>query len=333
MDFIDRVRELSARAGKVVDRLETEEATKNALVMPFINDVLGYNVFDPTEVVPEFTADVGTKKGEKVDYAILKDDKPIILFECKNVGYDLDKEPASQLYRYFSVTEARFGVLTDGVIYRFYSDLEHPNKMDAKPFLEFNLLDFEDPLVEELKKFSKTSFEIDKILVTASDLKYTKEIKRILWEQLNNPSDDFVRFLASQVYSGLKTKAVMQSFNQLTKRAFNQFVSDRVSDRLKSALAGEQIASSKVAPEGGAIGEQEADKTITTEDEIQGYYVVKAILREVMDAKRIAIRDQKSYCSILLDDNNRKPICRLHFSSERKHLGLLMKASKKSVFR
>src|SRR3989304_10247913 len=148
MDFIDRVRELAARAEKLIPRVQTEEGTKNALVMPFINNVLEYNVFDPAEVMPEFTADVGTKKGEKVDYAVLKDNKPIILFECKCVGADLNKEQASQLYRYFSVTEARFGVLTDGIVYRFYSDLEQPNKMDAKPFFEFNLLAFEEPLVE-----------------------------------------------------------------------------------------------------------------------------------------------------------------------------------------
>ncbi len=168
MDFIDRIRELAARFQKRIESIETEEATKNALVMPFIDHLLGYNVFDPTEVIPEFTADVGTKKGEKVDYVILKDGKPIILFECKRYGSDLGEEQVSQLYRYFySVPEARFGVLTDGVVYRFYSDLEQLNKMDVKPFLEFNMLDFEESLVEELKKFSKSSFDLGKILTTA----------------------------------------------------------------------------------------------------------------------------------------------------------------------
>jgi predicted type IV restriction endonuclease len=100
------------------------------MVMPFIS-ALGYNVFDLTEVTPELHADVGLKKGEKVDYAILKDGKPIILFECKWHGADLNREHASQLYRYFSVTEARFSVLTNGIAYRFFTDLEAPNKMDA----------------------------------------------------------------------------------------------------------------------------------------------------------------------------------------------------------
>src|SRR3954467_14919592 len=156
MDFIDQNRELSARIPKQLPHIHTEEATKNALIMPFIS-ALGYNVFDPTEVTPELHADIGLKKGEKVDYAILKDGKPILLFECKWHGADLSKEHASQLYRYFSVTEARFSVLTNGIIYWFYTDLDASNKMDAKPFFEFNMLDFKESDIEQLKKFSKAA--------------------------------------------------------------------------------------------------------------------------------------------------------------------------------
>ena len=136
MDFIDKIQELSARIPKQLNHIQTEEATKNALVMPFIS-ALGYNVFDPTEVTPELCADVGVKKGEKVDYAILREGKPIILFECKHHAADLGKVHASQLYRHFSVTEARFSVLTNGLVYGFYTDLEAPNKMDERPFFEF----------------------------------------------------------------------------------------------------------------------------------------------------------------------------------------------------
>ena len=157
MDFIDKIRELSVRIPKQLEYIQTEEATKNALIMPFIS-ALGYNVFDPTEVTPELCADVGVKKGEKVDYAILQDGKPIILFECKHHSADLNKVHASQLYRYFSVTEARFSVLTNGIIYWFYTDLDASNKMDGKPFFEFSMLDVKESSVEELKKFSKSAF-------------------------------------------------------------------------------------------------------------------------------------------------------------------------------
>ena len=207
MDFVDRIQELSTRISKNIENIKTEEATKTALIMPFIN-ALGYDVFNPSEVIPEFTSDVGTKKGEKVDYAIFKDSKPVMLIECKCCESDLNIQHASQLFRYFQVTEARFGVLTNGVKYHFYSDIEKSNIMDSKPFFEINVLDLNDSQIEELKKFTKSSFNLDNILTTASELKYTKEIKRILSEQLSKPSDEFVKFFAKQVYSGLITKNV-----------------------------------------------------------------------------------------------------------------------------
>ena len=269
MDLIDRMREVSSRMRARLDKISTEEATKNALVMPFINHVLGYHVFDPSEVVPEFTADVGTKKGEKVDYALLQDDTPVMLFECKRYGANLDDEPASQLYRYFSVTQARFGVLTDGVIYRFYSDLVEANKMDTKPFFELNMLEFSDAEVEELRRFTKTSFDLEQILSTAKDLKYTREIKRLLANEWLEPSEEFVRYIAGQVYDGSRTKAVMDQFTRITKKALSQFLTDRINDRLTSALQGDAAAAStpeEPAAEPGSA-KDETDDIVTIESE------------------------------------------------------------------
>ncbi len=326
MDLDERVREVSSRAQKRLDKIQTEESTKNALVMPFINHVLGYNVFDPSEVMPEFTADVGTKKGEKVDYAILQDDQPVILFECKKYGTQLDKDHASQLYRYFTVTQARFGVLTDGIIYRFYSDLEEPNKMDERPFFELNLLDFNDAEIEELRRFTKASFDLDQILSNAKDLKYTREIKRLLANEWASPSEEFARYFAGQIYDGLKTKTVIEQFLRSTKKALSQFLTDRVNDRLKSALQGgtETEEEAEQPPEDTEVEERKAGPSgiVTTEEELQGFFIVKAILSQDIPISRVAMRDTKSYCGVLLDDTNRRPICRLYFNGEQKYLGL-----------
>ncbi len=329
MDLIDQLKALSSKVAKQSDLIKTEEATKNAFIMPFIN-ALGYNVFDPTEVTPELTADVGTKKGEKVDYAILKDGKPIMLFECKCCKVDLDKEEMSQLYRYFNVTDARFGILTNGVIYRFYTDLEEPNKMDSKPFLEFNILDdIKDSLVEDLKRFTKTFFSLDETLTAASELKYTKEIKRLLAEQLTNPSDDFVKFFASKVYAGKLTQVVRQQFTDLTKKALHQFINDRINERLKSALAEENAPTQSSPTTAQPVATEETKeaggkgKIVTTQEEMEGYHLVKSILRQVIEPSRVIMRDTVNYCGILLDENNRKPICRLHFNNpNKKYLGL-----------
>lgn len=317
MDLIDKLKNISESIPKQIDFIETEEATKNAFIMPFLS-ALGYNVFDPTEVVPEFTADVGTKKGEKVDYAIMMEGKPSILIECKPCNYNLDDAHASQLYRYFSVTPARFGVLTNGIIYRFYTDIEEPNKMDAKPFLEIDMCEVKEMQVKELKKFTKSSFDLDEILTTASELKYTGEMKKIMASEINDPSEDFVKFFTKKVYSGPVTERVRLKFTGITKTALNQFIKDQVSARLKSALDASDI---KQEEEQEILVENKKG-IITTEDEWEAYYIIKAILHEVVDPDRITIRDTLSYCGILFDNSNRKPICRLHFNSRQKYLGL-----------
>lgn len=332
MDLIDRVREISNRIRKRTDNVATEEATKHGLVMPFIYQVLGYNVFDPTEVVPEFTADVGTKKGEKVDYAIMSDGKPVMIFECKRYGVDLSKDNMSQLYRYFGVTEARFGVLTDGVTYRFFSDLSKPNKMDEKPFFEINMLDFTEAEVEELRRFTKSSFNLENILSTARDLKFVREIKSLLSDEWANPTEDFARYIAGRVYPGSKTKSIVEKFQGVTAVALKQFLSERINDRLKSALEGDTSttdtaeAVTEVAP-----APEPKSEIVTTEEEWQAFYAVKAIASQQVPASRIAIRDKKTYCSVLLDNNNRKPICRFRFNASRKYLGLFDTGEEESV--
>jgi hypothetical protein len=318
MELAERLRDLAARFPEQIQHIRTEEATKNALVMPFIN-ALGYNVFDPREVTPELVADVGTKKGEKVDYAILRAGKPIMIFECKPAGCSLDQCHASQLFRYFSVTETRLGVLTNGVQYRFFSDLDAPNKMDSKPFFEFDLSAVDEAVVSQLKKFSKADFSIETILATASELKYTREIKRVLAAEFQQPSEEVVRLLVGRIYEGRFTPALKAQFVELTKRAFQQLVSDRVSDRMKSALAEEAQSTGPVAAVPTAPSPEVAE---TTETEKDGFNIVRAIVSEIVDPRRVTMRDQQSYCGVLLDNNNRRTICRLWFNGQRRYVGL-----------
>lgn len=318
MDLIDQLQALSQRTSRNIAHIQTEQATKTALIMPFIN-ALGYNVFDPTEVVPEYICDIGTKKGEKVDYAIFRDGKPIMLFECKHVGGELSRNNAGQLLRYFHVTEARIGVLTNGVVYKFFTDLDSSNKMDERPFLEFDLLNVDEGVVAELKKLTKSSFDIDQMLSTAHDLKYLKALRNYVNEQLSTPDPEFVKFLTRQVYQGSVTQKVTEQFTDLVRRSLNQLVTERVTGRLKTAMLEEQGS----APAQEAASGTEASPTsetakstvVTTEEEMEGFHIVRAILREIVPVSRIVYRDVQSYFGILLDDNNRKPIVRLHFNS------------------
>lgn len=333
MDLIDVIDRLASRLSQYTEQLKTEEATKHTLVMPVIN-ALGYNVFDALEVVPEFTADVGIKKGEKVDYAIMLGGKPMILIECKGFGAKLCTDHASQLFRYFTTTEARFGVLTNGLQYWFHTDLQSPNKMDDKPFFEFDLRDYDSRSVSELKKFSKANFNLANILSNASELKYAKQIEKLLVQELDEPSDEFVRLFTSRVYTGRITSSVQDQFRDLVRNAFRQFLRDQVNDRLKNALRGAEPGAAIASELDSSTNGQSTSATpddcdadgkdgiVTTQEELDGFYIVRAILSEIVDPSRVIMRDTKSYCGILLDDNNRKPICRLRFNFSQKYIGL-----------
>jgi predicted type IV restriction endonuclease len=324
MDLIDNLNQIASKIAKQKSSIATEQATKSAFIMPFIAS-LGYDVFDPEEVIPEFTSDVGIKKGEKVDYAISIGGKISLIIECKMVDARLDAQNESQLHRYFHTTEARIGILTDGIIYKFYTDLDEPNKMDNKPFLEFSIMHIDDGIIGELKKFTKSAFNIDDLLSSASELKYTKIIKNLINEQLTNPSDEFVKFVLGSAYPGRITAQVKEQFIPIITKAFQQFISDKLNDRLKSALSIDVPTVSVNSTESALMTTSEStdeNKIITTQEELEGFYVVKSILKGIIDLSRVIYRDTQSYFGILLDDNNRKPIARLYFNTSKKYLSV-----------
>lgn len=328
MDFKDQIKILGERVLRLKDQIQTEEATKNAFVMPFLQ-ALGYDVFNPIEVVPEYISDIGLKKGEKIDYAIFMDKKPTILIECKHWAENLSIHDG-QLLRYFHVSKAKFGLLTNGIIYRFYSDLVDANKMDEKPFLEFNISEIKDNQIEELKKFHKSYFDVDSIVNTASELKYTNELKQLLNQELNNPSPEFVKLFAKQVYPSVITAKVLELFTNLTKKSVQQYISDLITERLKTALNKEDEVAKEEAKQVAATAKEPEAKIVTTEEEIEAFMIVKSILRQKIDLKRISYRDAQTYFTILLDDNNRKTLCRLYLHGNKKYF-VTLDENKKEV--
>lgn len=335
MEIVEKLNALSTKLQSIQATIQTEEATKNALVMPFIQSVLGYDVFDPHEVVPEFTCDVGTKKGEKIDYAILKNDEVQILIECKKLGETLNVNHASQLFRYFHVTTARISILTNGRHYKFFTDLDAVNKMDEKPFLELDLLDLDEHVIPELAKLTKTAFDLESIINSAEELKYISQIKKQLANEFTLPSEALVKLICARVYDGIVTQKVREQFTALTRKAMVQFLNDQINDRLKNALHGTSPAllataaahtpaqAPTLAPS-EASGDADGDHAVeTTEEELEGFHIVRAIVRKVIDVKRVHYRDTQSYFGILVDDNNRCPICRLHFNRSQKYIGLM----------
>jgi hypothetical protein len=332
LEFFEQIRTVSEKVIKLKDSemiRNNEQATKSALIVPLLQ-TLGYDTSDPMEVYPEFGADTPDVRGEKVDYAILRDEKPIMLIECKSIGENLNKpQNISQLFRYFTVTHARFGMLTNGIIYKFFTDIEKDNIMDSKPFFEFNMLEHQETDIAELRKFSKSVFQPNDLRDNASDLKYTNEIKKIIAEQFAEPSPEFIKFFLGYgtpkpLYDGVKTQAVVNKFSDIVKRSLNQFLNEWIKDKFQSVIEDSNPSNFVNPPENIKIEpdpiESKTNGVETTQEELEAFYIVKSILSEVADLNKITYKDTASYFNILFDNMTTKCICRLWLNSQKKYI-------------
>ena len=310
--------------------IATEEGTKNAFVMPFISTVLGYDVFNPSEVIPEFIADVGIKKGEKIDYALVCNGEVQILIEVKKVTEPLDVRHASQLFRYFAVTNARVAILTNGETYEFYTDLDTPNRMDNKPFLVLDLTAVDETLLPEVAKLTKESFDLDSVVSAAGELKYIGQIKRLLAAEFKEPSGEFLRLFAAHIYPGKSfTQRIREELSPLVAKATTQFLNEQVRERLNTALEDSSKTgkddvkdSVQMSPVDSATEDDLKGDIHTTDEELEGYRIVRAIVCSEVSANRVIGRDSKTYFAVILDNNSRKTIARLWFNRKQKYLGV-----------
>ena len=312
MELIDKFKLLGQKAVKSGPSLINEEITKTALIMPFIQ-LLGYDVFDPSEVIPEFQAQAGVKKDQRVDYALCKDGNPVILIEAKAYGAPLDKDQLDQLKRYFPfVKTARVGILTDGNRYRFFTDLEADNVMDDSPYLEISLDNLDEDTLDKLLLLAKDKYNDENTIRQAEQLKFTKQFKLILSKQLEQPEEDFVLFFFFFVWNGKITQNVKDKLTPLLKESFRQWTEERVNARLRKAIENEESKVKETEPVAPA---EESNEPAANELDIMGLNIVKAILSDVCDVGRLSLRPSKSYCALLLDDNNRKTIVRFYFKN------------------
>jgi predicted type IV restriction endonuclease len=314
LDFSQRIQDVANRSRQASLIALTEEATKTSVVLPFLQ-ALGFDVFNLEEVVPEFVADVGIKKGEKIDFALNIGGKPAILVEVKPISMSLGNAQYSQLFRYFSTVEARLAILINGREIWFFSDIDEKNKMDKKPFFVFDLQNYDERQVSELARFQKSSFDIENILEAASNLKYVKAAAAEFSKQLASPDDEFVRFIGRQIYDGTMTKSAVEMLRPAIQAALDEVIRNRIQERLNVTFG--KDSHTHEAPEKSVVVEQEETSDIvTTPDEIQAFMIVRAIGSRIAPVGRITMRDAKSWCSIFMDDNNRKPICRLYFNGK-----------------
>ena len=287
MTFEEELQEFSKNISTKKKGITTEETTKLALILPFLK-ILGYDVENPYELKAEYAADVGVKKNEKIDLAILIENKVQMLIECKSANTKLSYKHLEQLFRYFTVSDVKIAILTNGVLYQFFTDSQNPGKMDEEPFLEVDLRNLTDKKIESLKLFTKQSFSLEKIMEHVEELKYRYAIHETLLEEIAYPSDELIKVIAKKVYSGV--------LNKLKQKYFHKLIKEELRDVFENNY------------------DLESSEIVTSEEEIGGFCIVKAILSEIIDPDRIAMRYRKTYCAILFDDNQNYTICRLYFN-------------------
>lgn len=306
MDFVDKISDWQSHAREQIKLIEMdpdpkEEDTKIAVIQPFINKVLGYNTANLNEVKSEVNTDYGSFK---IDYAIFKDGAPIILIECKKCADILDKKYLNQLKTYYpgiKGAKSKFGILTNGIQYQFYTDIQDENILDSKPFFEFNLLNINDSDIKILSYFNKSE-DINNARQIAEELKKRKDLRNKIEELLEDPPKDFVKFMAKQVGVSFVGESVVKEYTSLIIDVIDEYISDKTNKNLNP-----------------------------TNIELEGYYIVKTLLKDIECSGKISFKKTDNSIIILYKDSNEKPICNLYLNDIIKYIGLFQKDVEKKI--
>lgn len=328
MSFIDDIIDLRDKIASYQEQhvINNEESTKRFLIIPFLK-ALGYNTDNPFDFRPEYCTDTNSKYEDRIDYAIFDNGVPVILIEAKACTEPIEgkEKIRKQLHHYFGSSKAKLGILTNGVVYHFFTDLEQANIMDKKPFFVFNLLESDDQILHRLRDFTKENFLKSDISQHAKNLMVEKSTKEYLLTQLENPDPDFINFLLKRIETGglLKgriTSKITKEYTETIKKAMKMFIMDRLQTALQDKQEQEQEKqSSKDTDPVKTVDEEQESGIITTDEEIGAFNVVQMLLRDHVDVNRIQYKDTKSYFVIYVDSKS-KWLCRIYVDARKKRV-------------
>ncbi|MEN6325839.1 MAG: type I restriction endonuclease [Syntrophomonas sp.] len=324
MGFKEDIQKLSVQISERKEHVTNEEMAKQALIIPFLQ-VLGFDVFNPLEVRPEYDSDFGKKKGEKVDYAIFKDGNPIMFIEAKSVNENLDNHD-TQLSRYFNATpDVKVGILTNGVNYKFFTDLNTNNIMDDIPFLNVCITELSDLEIETLDKFKKDCFETHDAVALAEELIYTSNLNHKLEDIFKNPPDEFIRYLIKDFSDTRITANVIDKFRPIVKKSISQALLNMVSQGLASQdtdvteTIPDETSAIAVTGEDAAPARRKAE-IVTTNDELKAFELIKSVFSDNgKDASLLQYKDTTSYFSIYIK-NPANWLVRLYLDNTKKNI-------------
>lgn len=239
MNLKETLETLNKVVGEHQELIKNEESTKQFLILPLLRG-LGYDTYSPQEVNPEFTADFH-KKNEKVDYAISINGEPKIFVEAKSINSPITKS-APQLSRYFSTfPNVRLGILTNGVEYHFFTDLNNTNIMDSKPFFVFRITDYTEEDFNHLIKFSKNLYDYESVKGLAESLMYSESFKSVIKEILENPNDDFIKFVIKERFKFKVTQQFINTARPLVQKSIQESLAEIISEKFGVATTNQPI--------------------------------------------------------------------------------------------
>lgn len=290
---------------KAINHSNDETQTRDNLIHPFFN-ILNYSKLD--DYTHEYISDMGDKKGRKVDIAItLGKKEPLMLVECKSATAKLNDNHFRQLNEYCLYSpSAKVGVLTNGIIYNFYTVNQKEKKgLNSKPFFTFDLTNYDNSQLEMLALFNRQSIEINEIIQEAEDVYFLDNFDNALFKTLVE-TDDLVKLIFKNM-GGLRS----------TEKALSQIKGLVNSISIKTAL--DKIIQKEISESNSGI--------ITTAEEIKAYNVIKTILAmsskiKAADLERINYRDLKNSFLIIVDDKQTKNICSLVFKEKLKAIDI-----------
>lgn len=348
--FYEQLQRLAEQVRRRQPHIRGEESTKQSLVVPFLS-VLGYDVHDPTEFVPEYIADFAKRRpggpSEKVDYAIHRDGVPVLFIECKSVDSDPSHHNA-QLARYFNATPSvPIAIVTNGVRYMFFTDLEERNILSERPFFLFDILKFSENDADVLETFSRARYDAQTIRDQVEEIIYTNKIIAHIGEILRNPSESFTRFVLSELdlVSGKKlTAKLIEKFVPTVRRAVQASLLDMATRSIRehvvdadtsnagptgtetAGVPGPKAAFANTGPivtEATPVPVPKATSApiITTPEELEAFEIVKGICADSPMSARgpVVHRDTANWFTISAI-SPRKWFARLFFNQKKKSI-------------
>lgn len=324
MGFEGSIKDLVEKISNEKQYTNNEQATKVAFINPFL-DSLGYDVRDPRKVQHEYSSDAGGKKGEKVDYAIMKDDTPIMIIEAKHHGEKLDGW-GTQLQRYFNVmSDVKFAILTNGVEYKFFTDFDELNMLDKTPFMHINLEDIDKSSLQQLEKFAYDNLDLETAYENAAFQKYVMQVTEVLKSNFDEPSDAFIDFFAKSIDLGQKrvTARIKEEMKLPVKKSLDDFINNKVRRALNQSLNSIDSRAKRddTLDEENASGTANEDTPRMDEfsyDEDQGFRIICAILAEKASVEDTVLKNTIHYATVLMYGKTTRWVARMRFKGSAK---------------